>query len=87
MNDDLEIRSRVLEEQSSGDLTGENEENYNKLWEELKAYFPLIEHGPRKNDAIKNYFIVPCVFVAAVTFIPIRCLVTIIQGYTYRHTN
>jgi hypothetical protein len=32
-----------------------------KFWEELIAYFPLIRHGPRRNDASNNYFTVACI--------------------------
>jgi hypothetical protein len=44
---------------------------------------PLIGHGPIENDESNNSSIVACVFVAAVTFLPSRCLST----YTYRHTD
>jgi hypothetical protein len=38
-----------------------------------------------ENDASNISSIVACVFVAAVTFLPSRCLATI-GGYTYGHT-
>jgi hypothetical protein len=38
-----------------------------------------------ENDGSNNY-IVACVFVAVVTFLPSSCLATI-RGYTYRHTH
>jgi hypothetical protein len=50
---------------------------YKNFWEKLIAYFPLIRH---------NSPIAACVFVAAVTFLPNRCLATI-GGFTYRHTD
>jgi hypothetical protein len=50
------------------------------------AYFPLTRYGPHKTDAFEISSIVACVFVAAVTFQPRRCLATI-EGYTYRHTD
>jgi hypothetical protein len=39
-----------------------------------------------ENNESNNSSIVMCVFVAAVTFLPSRCL-TMIRGYTYRHTD
>jgi hypothetical protein len=48
-----------------------------KFWEELTSYFPFIRYGPRKKDTHNNYSIAACVFVAAITFSPSRCLATI----------
>jgi hypothetical protein len=49
-----------------------------KFWEELIAH--LILHGPYKNHATNNSCIVIYVFIAALTFLPSRCLAT----HTYR---
>jgi hypothetical protein len=57
-----------------------------KFWEELIAYFPVIRHGPHRKRRVQLFFYSACVFVAAVTFSPSRCLVTI-GKYTYRHTD
>jgi hypothetical protein len=38
------------------------------------AYFPSYDTGHIENEAPNNYSIVACVFVAAVTFLPRRCL-------------
>jgi hypothetical protein len=43
-----------------------------KLWEELIAYLPTYD-----TDASNNSYIVSCAFVAAVTFLPSRCLAMI----------
>jgi hypothetical protein len=48
-----------------------------KFWEDLNAYFPGYDRGHIENDASNNSSTVPCVFVTAVTFLPIRCLATI----------
>jgi hypothetical protein len=48
-----------------------------KVWEELIAYFPWCDTGHIQNDAFNNSYIVPCVFVTAVTFVPSRYLATI----------
>jgi hypothetical protein len=51
-----------------------------------------------ENDASKNSYIIPCVFVVAVTFLSSRCLATkgkclpsyclgMARGYTYTHTQ
>jgi hypothetical protein len=45
----------------------------------------LTRHGSLRKLGVKQFFYC-CVFVAAVTFLPSRCLVTI-AGYTYRHTD
>jgi hypothetical protein len=50
-----------------------------KFWEELIAY--RIE-----NEAFNNSSILASEFVAAVTFLPSRCLATI-GGFTYRHID
>jgi hypothetical protein len=39
-----------------------------------------------ESDASNNFTIVACVFVAAVMFLPNRCLATIGE-YTYKHTD
>jgi hypothetical protein len=54
-----------------------------KFWEEPIAYIPRYETGHIENDASNNSYIVACLFVTAVTFLPSRCLATI-GGYTYR---
>jgi hypothetical protein len=56
----------------------------NRFWEELIAYFPWYDTGHIDNDESNNSFIVACVFVTAVTFLPCRCLATI-GGYTDTH--
>jgi hypothetical protein len=46
-------------------------------------------YGVRANEmGLKNSFVrvVACIFSAAVTFLPSRCLVTV-TGYTYRKTD
>jgi hypothetical protein len=48
-----------------------------KFCEEPISYFPWYGTGHIGNDASKNSSIVACVFVAAVTFLPSRCLATI----------
>jgi hypothetical protein len=66
----------------------EEHKDYNnkKFWEELGACFPLCDKDRIDNDAFNNSSAVACVFVAAVTFLPNRCLATI-RGYTRRHTE
>jgi hypothetical protein len=54
-----------------------------KFWEELIAYFPLI-HDPNRKRHIQQ-FIYCCVFVAAVTCLPRRCLAT--TGGIHRHKD
>jgi hypothetical protein len=66
--------------------TLKSSKKYEKFWEELIAYYPLIRHGPIENDASNSSSIGACVSVAAVTFLPSRCLGTI-GGYTLRHTD
>jgi hypothetical protein len=39
-----------------------------------------------KNDVSNSFYVVACVLMPAVTFLPSRCLATI-EGYTYRHTD
>jgi hypothetical protein len=51
--------------------------NLTKFWEELIAYFPWYDTGHIENHASNNSYIVACVFVAAVTFLPSRCLAMI----------
>jgi hypothetical protein len=46
------------------------------------SLFLSIRHGSHKNDASKSSPIVACVFVAALTSLPSRCLATI-GGYAY----
>jgi hypothetical protein len=69
-----------------------------KFWEELIAYFYLYNTDLVENDESNNYFIVGYVFVAAVIFLPSRCLVVVvgflpslfpatIGEYTHRHTH
>jgi hypothetical protein len=53
-----------------------------KFWEELIAYLSWYDTGHIENDASNNYSSVACVFVAAVTFLPSRCLASI--KYFYR---
>jgi hypothetical protein len=48
-----------------------------KFWEELIACFHLIRHRPHIKRRVHKFFsIVACVFVAAVKFLPSRCLAT-----------
>jgi hypothetical protein len=47
-----------------------------KFWEELIAYFPWYDANRIENMS-NHSFIVACVFVTAVTFLPSRCLATI----------
>jgi hypothetical protein len=49
----------------------------NKFREELIAYFPWYNTSHIENDASNNSSVVACVFVIAVTFLPSRCLATI----------
>jgi hypothetical protein len=52
----------------------------NKFWEELNHPLSLIQHGLHKKRSVQKFFY--CyVFVAALTFLPDRCLATI-RGYT-----
>jgi hypothetical protein len=53
---------------------------------ELIAYFPGCDTGSIWNDASNSSSIVACVFVAAVKFLPSRCL-TKLREYIYRHTD
>jgi hypothetical protein len=55
------------------------------FWE-LIPYFPLIRHGSHRKWRANSSFIVLCVFVAAVTCLPSRCLATI-GGYTDTQTD
>jgi hypothetical protein len=55
-----------------------------KFWAEIIAFFPSIRHGPQRKHVRK--FLYYCVFVAAETFLPSRCL-AMIRGYTCRHTD
>jgi hypothetical protein len=50
-----------------------------KFWEELMTYVPWYNKSHTENDKYNNSFIVACVFVTAVTFLPSRCLATIGQ--------
>jgi hypothetical protein len=50
---------------------------YKKSWEELIAYVPWYDTDRIENDASNNSSIVSCVFIATVTFLPIRCLATL----------
>jgi hypothetical protein len=52
-------------------------EKNKKFWEELIVYFPWYDTGHIENDASNDSSIVACVFVAAVTFLPSRCLATV----------
>jgi hypothetical protein len=52
-----------------------------KFWEELIAYYLLIQRGPRRKDVSNNSSIAACAFVATGTCLPSRCLAKI--GYTY----
>jgi hypothetical protein len=53
----------------------ETEKN-KKFWDELIAYFPWYDTDRIENDVSNNSSIVACVFVAAATFLPSRCLAT-----------
>jgi hypothetical protein len=53
-----------------------------KLWEELLVHFPWYDTDLIENNASKNS-IVAWVFVAAVTFLPSRCLATISDTRTW----
>jgi hypothetical protein len=57
-----------------------------KFWEEPIACFPWYDTGHIENDASNNSYIVVCVFVTAVTFLPRRCLATI-EGIHRQHTH
>jgi hypothetical protein len=61
-------------------------EDNKKFWEDLIAYFPRYDTDHIDNDASKSSSTVACVFVAAVKFLPSRCLATI-GGDTYRHSE
>jgi hypothetical protein len=52
----------------------------------LFSFFLRYDTGRIENDAFNNFSVGACVFVAAVTFLPSRCLATI-RGYTYRRTD
>jgi hypothetical protein len=57
-----------------------------KFREVLIAYFPCCSTDRVENDMCINSGFVTFVFVAAVTFLPPRCLATI-SGYLYRQTG
>jgi hypothetical protein len=46
----------------------------NKFWEELIVCFPLTRNGVHSKRGINNSYIVVCVSVAEVKFLPSRCL-------------
>jgi hypothetical protein len=48
-----------------------------KFWEELIACFPWYDTDPIENDASNNSYIIACVFVTMVTFLPSHCLATV----------
>jgi hypothetical protein len=50
---------------------------YKKFWLKLIAYFPWYDKSHIENDAANNSYIVACVFVTAVTFLPSRWLAMI----------
>jgi hypothetical protein len=52
-----------------------------KLWEELIAHFPWYDTD-RIQNVSSNNSIVASIFIAAVTFLPSRCLATIEDTYT-----
>jgi hypothetical protein len=52
-----------------------------KFWEDLVAYFPWHDTDCIEDCVSNNSSITACVFVAAVKFLPSRCLATI-GGYT-----
>jgi hypothetical protein len=52
---------------------------YNKFWEELIAYFPLI-HGPQRKRRLQQFF------AAAGTSLP-SCYLATMRGYTDRPTG
>jgi hypothetical protein len=60
--------------------------NNKKFWEEVITYLPRYDMDRIKNGASNNSSIFACVFVAALTYLPSRCLSTI-WGYTYRHKD
>jgi hypothetical protein len=71
---------------TSGHCLGTLKTGVNKeFWEELIAYFPRNDTGHVEKDASNNSSNVACVFVTAVTFLPIRCLASI--GGLHRHTH
>jgi hypothetical protein len=58
----------------------------------------LIRHGMHRKRCFHKNFIVACVFIAVVLFLPSRCVATVeeylpgrclatIRGCTYRHTD
>jgi hypothetical protein len=53
------------------------EKTNKKFWKELIDYFPWYDTARIENDASNNSYIVACVFVTTVTFLPSRCLATI----------
>jgi hypothetical protein len=58
-------------------------------WSSGKNWSPTFvwyDTGHIENNESNNSYIVACVFVTAVKFLPSRCLATI-RGHTYRHTD
>jgi hypothetical protein len=85
-----EAAQKEREKWQDNDVDSDNDYDYDnnkKFWEELIAYFPRYDTGHIKNDAPNNLFIVACVFVTAVTFLPSRCLATIGDTYTDTQTD
>jgi hypothetical protein len=56
-------------------MYGNNDNN--KFWEELIAYFLWYDMDRIENHASNNYSIVACVIDATVRFLPSRCVATI----------
>jgi hypothetical protein len=52
-------------------------QKYKNFWEQLNTYIPWYDTNRAEDNASNNSSIVAHVFVAAVTFIPSRCLATI----------
>jgi hypothetical protein len=57
-------------------------EKNKRFWEELIAYFPWYDTDRIENDASSSSSIVAIVLVAAVMFLPSRCLATIEDTHT-----
>jgi hypothetical protein len=58
---------------------------WNKFWDELIGHFPWHDTDRIEDDVSNSSSIVACVFVAAVTFLPSRCLATIRGIHIYTH--
>jgi hypothetical protein len=62
----------------------ENHVDHNIKKTSSGKHFPSYNTNHIKNDASIYSYIVACVFVVAVMFLPSRCLAARV-GYTYRH--